>query len=84
MSSVSRPVPARDPDTWGFFEAAANGELVVGECQSCGQVLHLPRPYCHRCGAFEVGWRRVDGRGRLWSWTTVHQGVRTAHRPPSR
>lgn len=74
--------PARDPDTWGVFAAAADGRVVVGECSSCRAVLHLPRPYCHRCGSFEVGWRTVAGRGRLWSWTTVHQSIHPAFEAP--
>lgn len=74
--------PARDADTWGFFAAAAEGRLVVGECASCRRVLHLPRPYCSGCGSFEVGWRAVAGRGRLWTWTTVHQPIHPAFEAP--
>ena len=82
MTELRRPVPARDPDTWGFFEAAARGALVVNACDACGAVLHLPRPYCHHCGSFSVGWRPVAGRGRLVSWTTVHQGLHPAFDTP--
>lgn len=82
MSALTGPLPARDHDTWGFFEAAADGRLVVGACTGCGAVLHLPRPYCHHCGSFDVGWRTVPGRGRLWSWTTVHQAVHPALETP--
>lgn len=80
--NVRRPVPARDPDTWGFFEAAAHGQLVVNCCSSCGAVLHLPRPYCHHCGSFVVDWRQVSGRARLVSWTTVYQGLHPAFETP--
>jgi hypothetical protein len=82
MTTIRRPHPARDPDTWGFFEAAARGELVVNACSACGAVLHLPRPYCHRCGSLEVEWRPVSGRARLVSWTTVHQGLHPAFDTP--
>src|SRR5579864_4597 len=77
-----RLLPARDPDTRGFFEAAARGELVVNVCAECGAVLHLPRPYCHHCGSFTVDWRAVSGRGRLVSWTTVYQGFHPAFEIP--
>jgi uncharacterized OB-fold protein len=78
----NRPVPAHDPDTWGFFEAAARGELVVNACGACGAVLHLPRPYCHHCGSFAVEWRPVSGHARLVSWTTVHRGFHPAFETP--
>ena len=80
--TAGRPVPARDDDTWGYFEAAARGELVVCACSSCGAVLHLPRPYCKVCGSMEVEWRTVEGRGRLWSWTTVHHSVHPGFETP--
>lgn len=80
--SPPRPLPAHDHDTWGFFEAAARGELVVNACATCGAVLHLPRPYCHHCGSFEVEWRPVAGRSHLVSWTTVHQGLHPAFPTP--
>ena len=82
MTAPRRLLPARDPDTWGFFEAAARGELVVNACAACGAVLHLPRPYCHHCGSFAVQWRTVAGRGRLVSWTAVHQPFHPAFEVP--
>lgn len=82
MTAVRPLLPARDPDTWGFFEAAARGELVVNVCAACGHVLHLPRPYCHHCGSFAVDWRPVSGRARLVSWTTVHQPFHPAFEVP--
>ena len=66
-----------DPDTGGFFAAAAREELAVCACAACGAVLHLPRAFCAGCGSWDTVWRTVSGRGRLYSWTTVeHQAHR--------
>jgi uncharacterized OB-fold protein len=66
-----------DPDTAGFFAAAAREELTLCACAACGAVLHLPRAYCAGCGSWDTIWRTVSGRGRLYSWTTVeHQAHR--------
>lgn len=70
-----RPLPAIDPDTAGFFEAARRGELVVCACNACGATLHLPRGWCHHCGTRDVGWRPVAGTARLWSWTVAERAT---------
>ena len=83
MSGVPGDRPMRalpetgDPDTGGFFAAAAREELAVCACAACGAVLHLPRAYCAACGSWDTVWRTVSGGGRLYSWTTVeHQAHR--------
>lgn len=75
----TRPVPAtNDPDTAGFFAAAAREELAICACAACGHVLHPPRAYCPQCGRWDTAWRTVSGTGRLYSWTTVeHQAHRS-------
>jgi uncharacterized OB-fold protein len=81
--SIQRPLPViDDPDTGGFFAAAARGELALCTCTQCGTVLHLPRAYCSACGSWDTTWRTVAGRGRLYSWTTVEHQVHPALRRP--
>jgi uncharacterized OB-fold protein len=78
-----RPVPRTDdPDTAGFFAAAARGELAVCGCRDCNAVLHPPRAYCAACGSWSTDWRTVSGRGRLFSWTTVEHQSSRAFPPP--
>lgn len=81
--STERPLPViDDPDTAGFFAAAARGELALCACTACGAVLHLPRAYCSSCGSWDTTWRPVAGRGRLYSWTTVEHQVHPAFPVP--
>jgi uncharacterized OB-fold protein len=63
-----------DPDTAGFFAAAARGELAVRICDRCSTVLHTPRAYCSACGSWDSSWQPVRPTGTLYSWTvTRHQ-----------
>ncbi|HKN38426.1 MAG TPA: OB-fold domain-containing protein [Acidimicrobiia bacterium] len=71
-----------DPDTGGFFAAAAREELAVCGCAACGAVIHPPRAYCAECGCWETVWRSVSGRGRLYSWTTVEHQTHRAFPVP--
>lgn len=81
--NVQRPVPVTDdPDTGGFFAAAARDELSICECGSCGTILHLPTPYCAECSAWQPVWRTVAPFGRLYSWTTVTQTMHAAFVAP--
>ncbi len=77
------PVPVHDdPDTQGFFAAAAKGTLALCSCGSCGAVLHLPRPYCSSCGSSDTEWQAVSPTGTLYSWTTVEHQVARAFDVP--
>jgi uncharacterized OB-fold protein len=74
--TTTPPIPSTDdPDTAGFWEAAAQGKLVVRVCVPHGHVLHLPKEYCHYCGSWETIWRAVDATGRIYSFTQIHHGV---------
>ena len=79
MTTPTRPLPVvDDPDTGGFFAAAARHELVVRACLSCEVVLHPPRAYCGSCGSWDTGWRDLQGTGRVVSWTVVEHPVHPA------
>ncbi|MGA4841285.1 Zn-ribbon domain-containing OB-fold protein [Streptomyces sp. G45] len=60
------PVP--DDDGAPFWEYAARGELRVQACAACDEYRFPPRPCCPHCGSFDSAWRRVSGRGRIWSY----------------
>ncbi|MEU9099660.1 OB-fold domain-containing protein [Streptomyces sp. NPDC048361] len=66
------PVP--DDDGAPFWEYAARGELRVQACAApgCGRLRFPPRPCCPHCQSFDSEWRRVSGRGRVWSYVFPH------------
>ena len=67
---MSEPDP-EDPISGGFWAAAAEGRLVVQQCEACGQTQYPPELNCHACYGFELGWREVEGTGSVWSWVGV-------------
>ncbi|MER7049030.1 Zn-ribbon domain-containing OB-fold protein [Streptomyces jumonjinensis] len=64
------PVP--DDDGAPFWEYAARGELRVQYCAACDEPRFPPRPCCPHCQSFDSGWRRMSGRGRIWSFVVPH------------
>ncbi|MCC9710357.1 OB-fold domain-containing protein [Streptomyces sp. MNU76] len=64
--------PVVDDDGAPFWEYAARGELRVQACADCGEFRFPPRPCCPHCRSFATEWRRVSGRGRIWSYVRPH------------
>jgi uncharacterized OB-fold protein len=67
------PAPAVTRETLPFWQAAAEHRLVVQTCAACGRVRHPPGPTCPSCRSFEHRWTEVSGRGRVYTYTIVHQ-----------
>lgn len=66
------PQPLPDPETAGWWEAAAMGRLVACRCSSCGVWLHPPVERCRRCaGATEF--EPVRGTGTVHSFIVQHR-----------
>jgi uncharacterized protein len=71
-----------DPTTAGFWEAASRRELVVQQCQKCGEHQFYPRPFCLHCNGTELKLVNVTGRGTVYALTTVHLKVHPDLEPP--
>jgi len=66
------PLPEGDwPLTRPFWEAAADGRLVLPRCGGCGRFVWYPEESCPYCGAGELPWVEVSGHGQLFSWAEV-------------
>lgn len=68
-----------DEDGQPFWQAAASGELRVQACGECGKLRFPPRPMCPSCQSSECEWKRVSGRGSVWSFVLVHPPVLPAY-----
>ncbi|MEV4433918.1 OB-fold domain-containing protein [Streptomyces sp. NPDC049555] len=65
-------LPVPDDDGRPFWEFAARGELRVQSCADCHRLRFPPRPCCPHCHSFAAQWRRMSGRGRIWSYVLPH------------
>jgi hypothetical protein len=73
-----QPVPT--PDTLGFWEATARGELALCACGCCDRFLHPPLERCPECGG-PTRFTPVSGDGSLHSYIVVHRAVVPGYRP---
>ena len=58
-----------------YWAAAARGVLAIPRCESCQEYVWYPQPTCRRCGAGDVRWVPMSGRGTLFSWAVVERAL---------
>ena len=72
---MAKPVPRPSPTEQPFYDACADGTLVLQRCQSCGHVLFYPRTHCDACQSEQLLWETASGAGTIASYTVVRRGV---------
>ncbi|GAA0640246.1 OB-fold domain-containing protein [Streptomyces thermocarboxydovorans] len=77
MENASRSgnaaAPEADAFTRTYWEAAAQGRLLVRRCGDCGRAHHYPREFCPHCWSENVTWETASGRATLYTWSVVHR-----------
>lgn len=56
-----------------FAARLAQGHFEIQRCESCGRHLFMPRVLCPHCGDARLTWTAPDGRGEVYSSTTVRR-----------
>lgn len=54
-------------------EALAAGRLTLPFCDACGRAHFFPRVLCPHCGAGDITFREVSGRGTVHSTTVLRR-----------
>ncbi|MER7173566.1 Zn-ribbon domain-containing OB-fold protein [Streptomyces mesophilus] len=81
MTSPDLLAPVVDDDGAPFWEYTAQHELRVQACANpeCGELRFPPRPCCPHCQSFDSEWRRMSGKGRIWSYVFPHPPLLPAY-----
>ncbi len=70
---MSLPVPDIDGVNRPYFEGTAKGELRVRICNGCGKLFRFAHAWCPECWSQDLGFLAASGRGRVETFTVVHQ-----------
>jgi uncharacterized OB-fold protein len=75
MAATSRTIPAPpvNPETTRFWEAAAQGTLLIKRCTACGQPHYYPRSLCPFCGSDATEWQPASGAGTIYSYSVMRR-----------
>ena len=67
------PAPAVNPENKAFFDAAAQGKLLIKKCTACGEFHHYPRALCPFCGSDATEWQAASGAGAIYSYSVMRR-----------
>ncbi|MFE9039802.1 Zn-ribbon domain-containing OB-fold protein [Streptomyces sp. NPDC007818] len=65
--------PEADAFTRAYWDAAAEGRLLIRRCRACARPHHYPREFCPHCWSEDVVWEPASGRATLYTWSVVHR-----------
>ena len=57
-----------------FIDYLEKGELGATKCLKCGRTFFPPRSDCPWCPDSSVEWLKIEGTGKLVTFTKVHYG----------
>ncbi|MFF6915414.1 OB-fold domain-containing protein [Streptomyces sp. NPDC012466] len=66
-------LPEPDAFTQAYWDAAAEGRLLIRRCGACRRAHHYPREFCPHCWSEDVRWETASGRATLYTWSVVHR-----------
>lgn len=77
VEAAPLPIPslAANPEIAPHVEGLRRGALVLPRCRDCGFVIWYPRTLCPSCGGLDVEWIEAEGRGTVYSCTTVFRAA---------
>jgi hypothetical protein len=68
----NRPIPNGEGEYGDFYEACAEGRLLVQRCPVCNHRQFYPRPVCTKCAATPE-WLECGGTGTVHTFTVIRQ-----------
>jgi hypothetical protein len=72
-NELPAPAPPVNPETKPFWDATAEGRLLLKRCLDCGSVIWYPRAFCPECAGMRTEWFPASGRGHVYSYTVNHR-----------
>ena len=72
-TKMQKPLPGINKLNKPFWEATKRHELVLQHCCKCGVYRYPVGLTCPECVSDELEWRKVSGRGVIYTWTVFHR-----------
>lgn len=63
------PSPEVSPEAKPYWDAAAEGRLLIKQCNACGEKHFYPRRFCPFCMSDDTVWVECSGRGSVYTFT---------------
>ena len=80
-NGYTKPLPTVTKEGAPFWESTRLGELATQHCEGCNRQQFPPRRICVHCGGRHLDWKKVSGRGRIYSFTIVFRPPEPTFQP---
>lgn len=67
------PAPVPNLETQAFWDAAADGKLLLKHCRACNEAHHYPRALCPHCFSDQTEWRQASGKGVIYTYSVMRR-----------
>ncbi len=67
------PAPPVNPETKPFWDAAAQGKLLIKKCTACGEMHFYPRSICPFCFSSNTEWVEASGLGTVYTYSVMRR-----------
>jgi len=65
--------PRANPETQAYWDAAAQGKLLIKRCEACGELHFYPRALCPFCFSDRTAWQEASGRGTIYAFSITRR-----------
>ncbi|MEH6503871.1 MAG: Zn-ribbon domain-containing OB-fold protein [Cycloclasticus sp.] len=56
-----------------FWDATAEGKLLLKKCNACGEIHYYPRSICPFCFSDDTVWIEASGEGIIYSYSVIRR-----------
>ena len=71
MAEGEKALPTITQDNEEFWKGCKRHELLIQKCQDCRRYRMYPQPMCPECGSMKAKWKKVTGRGKIYSFVII-------------
>ena len=71
MSAYTKPLPLITETSKVFYDGCKRGELLYQFCQTCDEVIWLPKQFCPKCMSRDLEWKPSTGKGKIYMFTVT-------------
>ncbi len=73
MAERKISAPAVNLETQHFWDAAAEGKLLIKKCTACGEPHFYPRSHCPFCFSDKTEWIETSGKGIVYTYSVMRR-----------
>jgi len=73
MADRKITAPQPNPETQAYWDAAAEGKLLIKKCNACGEVHFYPRAHCPFCFSDNTAWQQASGAGVVYTYSVMRR-----------